>query len=329
MMKLYSKDFLVSAVSSMKRENRLAHAFLLTGERGAGKKTAADYIAMTLLCENISADGTPCGVSSHGEMCRQCRRILENTHPDVIRPERTGKKLIYNADTMREICVDAFVKPNDCEAKVYIFADCENIEERTQNFILKLIEEPPDTAYFIFTAVSRSVFLPTVLSRVITVGVPECSEESCMAALADMGFSSEQANEAVGRFHGNIGSCADYLKGGETAENAALCGDIISAIAAGDEYGLLTALHRIGENRNRIKLVMELADKTVRDACVLRLGTAPMISCDPKGAEALSRRISMKRAEAIHEAIGRVCVRCGMNMNVPAELSAFACAIMG
>lgn len=305
----------------MKREGRIAHAFLLTGERGVGKKTAADYIAMTLLCEK--GGDAPCGE------CRHCRRILENTHPDVIRPEKSGKKQIYNRETMRNICSDAYVKPNDCDSKVYIFTDCESVEEGTQNLMLKLIEEPPDTAYFIFTAVSRSVFLPTILSRVITIGIPECTETDCRMALADMGFSEVEISGAVERFHGNIGSCVDYLKGGETAENAEICRSVIAAISAGDEYGLLTALHRIGDNRNRIKLVLELADKTIRDACVARLGTAPMIGCDPKGAEALSRKISMKRAELIHEAIGRVIVHCGMNMNVPSEISAFVCAIMG
>ena len=321
MIKLWSKEQFVSTVGAMKREGRMAHAFLLTGERGAGKKTAADYIAMTLLCEK--GGDVPCGE------CRQCRRILENTHPDVIRPEKSGKKQIYNRDTIRGICSDAYVKPNDCDAKVYIFTDCESVEEATQNLMLKLIEEPPDTAYFIFTAVSRSVFLPTILSRVITLGIPECTEADCRLALADMGFSAEEIDGAVERFHGNIGNCADYLKGGETAENVEICRDVIAAIAAGDEYSLLTALHRIGDNRNRIKLVMELADKTIRDACVLRMGTAPMIGCDPKGAEALSRKISLKRAEVIHEAIGRVSVHCGMNMNVPSEISAFVCAIMG
>ncbi len=321
MIKLYSKDALVSSVAAMKRGGRMAHAFLLTGERGVGKKFSADYIAMTLLCEK--GGEVPCGE------CRQCRRILENIHPDVIKPEKTGKKQIYNRDTMRFVCSDAYVTPNDCDAKVYIFTDCENIEESTQNLMLKLIEEPPDTAYFIFTAVSAGVFLPTIRSRVITMGIPECSEEDCGAALADMGYAPDKISEALECFHGNIGGCTDYLKNGETAENVRLCRGIVSAMASGDEYGLLTALYNIGEDRRRIKTVMELADRTVRDACVMRLGSAAMIGCDPKGAELLSRKISVRRAEFIHEAILKVCAHCGMNMNVLPEMSAFACAVMG
>ena len=319
MLKLYSKDTLVSSIDAMKQSGRLAHAFLLTGERGVGKKVSAKYIAMTLLCEN----GSACGE------CRHCRRILEGSHPDVIYPEKSGKKQIYSADTMREICTDAYVSPNDCDAKIYIFSDCQDIEERTQNFLLKLIEEPPDAAYFIFTAESRSVFLPTILSRVISIGIPECSTADCKTVLADMGYTAEQIDEAVSCFHGNIGSCTDYLNGGPTAENVRLCRSIVEAICNNDEYGLLTALHNIGEDRKKVRLILELVDKVIRDACVMRISTASLIGCDPNGAEQLSKKISTHRAEIIHEAIARTISRCGINMNVPPEMAAFVCTVMG
>lgn len=321
MIKLYSKDTLVSAVTAMKRGGRMAHAFLLTGERGAGKKISADYIAMTLLCER--GGDVPCGE------CRQCKRILENSHPDVIKPERTGKKQIYNRETIRLVRSDAFVSPNDCDAKVYIFTDCENIEESTQNLMLKLIEEPPDMTYFIFTAVSAETFLPTIRSRVIAIGIPECTETDCMAALTDMGFPPEKAEEAVRCFHGNIGNCLDYLKGGASAENVQLCKEITAAIAVGDEYALLAAVHKAEADKEKLRAVMELADKTIRDACVLKLEAGSVTGCDPEGALELSRRISTRRAELIHDAIVRVCMRCGTNMNVPAETAAFVCAVMG
>lgn len=320
MMKLYSKETPAAALNAMKATGRFPHAFLLTGERGTGKKTFADHIAMTLLCEK----GSACGE------CRHCRRILSGTHPDVIKPEKSGKKQIYNRDTIRGICSDAYVAPNDCDAKVYIFTDCESIEENTQNLMLKLIEEPPDTAYFIFTAVSGSVFLPTILSRVVTIGIPEASEAACADALADTGnFSREQIEDAVKRFHGNIGCCMEYLSGGELAENTQLCREMISAIADGNEYELLKALHRIGDSRPRVRLVLGLADKVIRDACVMRLGNISLIGCDPEGAERLSRILTRKKAEAIHETIALTSARCENSANVPAEMAAFACTVMG
>lgn len=320
MIKLYSKEAPVAAVEAMKRTGRFPHAFLLTGERGVGKKFFSDHIAMTLLCET----GNACGE------CRHCRRILSGTHPDVIKPEKSGKKQIYNRETIRGVCSDAFVAPNDCDSKVYIFTDCESIEESTQNLMLKLIEEPPDTAYFIFTAVSGSVFLPTILSRVVTIGIPEASEKDCAAALSDTGmYSSAQVEDAVKRFHGNIGCCMEYLSGGELAENVKLCREIISAVADGSEYDLLKALHKIGDSRPRVRLVLGLADKVIRDACMMRFDNIPLIGCDPEGAERLSKTISRRRAETIHEAINLTSSRCEGNANVAAETASFACAVMG
>ena len=103
---------------------------------------------------------------------------------------------------------------------------------------------------------------------------------------------------------------------------------IISAIADRDEYGLLTALNNIGEDRHRISRVFELTDKVVRDACIIRLGTSHPIGCDPEGAEVLSRTISNRRADAIHEAIIKTIARCGGTINVSPEMSALAASVI-
>ena len=323
---LYSKDNITKAVTAMKTGGRMAHGFFLTGEKGVGKKTAAAYIAKVLMCESCT-DGVPCG------KCRHCRRIDENIHPDVIRPERSGIKQIYSRDTIREICSDAFTAPNDCDAKVYIFADCESIEERSQDLMLKLIEEPPDTAYFIFTAADRSALNSTILSRVITFGISECSEEECRRALADMGkYTSEQIEKAAEAYHGNIGSCIEYLENGAAAENAVLCTRIIDSLIKNSEYELNKALYDIGENREKIKDVLALTDKVIRDVCIIRLNgkeNVPLIGCYGSGAERLAERLSFRRAENIHNLLCRTIDYCKANVNVPVAMSALSGQLMG
>lgn len=323
-MKIYSKENVISSVNAMIRTGRLPHAFLLFGERGTGKKTLAEYIAMLMLCEN----GTACGA------CRHCRRIHANTHPDVIRPERSGKSLIYRRETVRDICSDAFIRPNDCDRKIYIFADCENMEEGTQNLMLKLIEEPPDHAYFIFTASGKSAFLPTILSRVIALGVSECSEQECREALADMGrYSAEQIDEAVSCFHGNIGSCIDYLDGKDIASYVEITKKIVGGIISGDEYIILKALNDIGDNREKIKEILSMTDKVVRDGCILRLNSEGnsirLTGCYPHGAELLSQGMSFRRAQAVHEALCSAVHQCESNVNTSAAMSALCGMLAG
>lgn len=325
-MTLYSKDNVISAVTAMKKNGRFAHGFLLTGEHGVGKKLTADYIARALLCDNC-ADGVPCGE------CRHCRRISENMHPDVIRPQRSGVKQIYSRDTIRDVCADAIIAPNDCDAKVYIFEDCENIEETTQNLMLKLIEEPPDTVYFIFTAADSSFFLPTILSRVITFGIAEPTEEECHAVLRDAGeYSEEDISDAIEAYHGNIGRCREYLSGGDAAEETALCRGIIDAMLSGSEYNINKAVFNIGERRDRIKAVLTLTDKVIRDVCIIRLegaDKARLIGCYRQGAVRLAETLSFRRAQAIHENLCRTIGYCNSNVNVPVAAAALSGALSG
>ncbi len=311
---LYSKDSIISALKYMKTQDRFAHSFLLTGDKGVGKKTTALYIAKSLLCENPSEDGVPCG------SCRQCRRIDNNTHPDVIIPERVGKKQIYNKETVRNICYEAFIMPNDCEAKVYILPDCENIEVNTQNLMLKLIEEPPEFCYFIFTAGDRSVFLPTILSRVIAFSLSECSPDEAISAITSLSkYSDVEIQLAVSHYHGNIGLLLSYLEKGEAFEDVNFCKSIVDALVSGNEYELNKAFFSIGENRERLKNILSLLDKIVRDALVLRLdvgnANAKIMSCYKNGAEALSRKISFQKAEVIHSSLHDVIAKLNSNAN--------------
>ena len=66
---------------------QLAHAFLFTGPRGRGQDLVADWLAMRLMCRNVTADGQPDG------MCDQCQRIASHEHPDVIQLAPDGNSI--------------------------------------------------------------------------------------------------------------------------------------------------------------------------------------------------------------------------------------------
>ena len=55
-MNLYSKKHITDAVSAMKRSGRVAHGFLLTGEKGVGKKTALRSAKHQFVGELIKTD---------------------------------------------------------------------------------------------------------------------------------------------------------------------------------------------------------------------------------------------------------------------------------
>ena len=58
-----------------------------------------------------------------------------------------------------------YIRPNDGARKVYIFADCGQLNQRDQNVLLKIVEEGPAYAAFLFCAETAAALLPTVRSR--------------------------------------------------------------------------------------------------------------------------------------------------------------------
>ena len=157
----------------------LSHALLLTGS--GQRMELARYAAAALECE---AEGNrPCGI------CRACRKVEENIHPDVITVQDDQHKNIGVA-VIREMRSDAYIRPNEGRRKVYIFPDCALLTEQDQNVLLKIVEEGPPYAAFLFCAENPSGVLQTLRSRCVELKLrpaedrseaPETAEQLCRA----------------------------------------------------------------------------------------------------------------------------------------------------
>lgn len=246
--KIYGCKAVTDTINSMMKSGRLSHAFLLFGEKGLGKKTLAAHIAEQI----VGAD----------------RDINPMSYPDIIWVEHSGVKQGFSVETLRGLCGDAYILPNNGDKKVYILSDCDNISIQAQNTLLKIIEEPPRFTHFIFTAQTKSVFLPTVLSRVISLGVAECSHEECADALREKNCSETDISEAISCFGGNIGLCLDYISSGETRQIVSSVRELVRSICQKSEYNILRVLTSLEGNRAMAKEVLSQAGKVIRDSCV-------------------------------------------------------------
>ena len=143
---------------------RLAHAYIAASMNEAARSSLARSLAAAMLCEDDSAEYRPCG------RCRACRKVSAGIHPDVI---SAGPELDSQGRKRREILVDqiraiaaaAAVVPNEGRRKVYVIADADTMNTQAQNALLKLLEEPPESAAFILCAANPGLLLPTVRSR--------------------------------------------------------------------------------------------------------------------------------------------------------------------
>ena len=316
--KIYGNRPALGSIEAMFGSGRLPHSFLIHGEKGTGKKMLAEYFAAALLCEN-NRDGKPCGE------CHSCRLAEKKAHPDIIYPEKSGKLETYSVETCRNVCADSIVSPNNGAAKVYIFTDCDNLGLPAQNALLKVVEEPPMHVYFIFTSVYKDSFLPTIISRVTSIGSTPCTRDECSACLAQMGCEDEDIKAAVNSFGGNIGLCREFIVSEELKSITALTRSAIDSIINSDEYGLMKALSDplLIKDRKMSRRFLELLDKTIRDAAVLRFcEDVEMAGCAPKKAERLSEKLSPNSAGKMHLLIGEAAKDISANVSSALVLTA-------
>ena len=148
------------------RQGRISHFYLISGPMGSGKKTLARLLAAAMQCQG---EEKPC------LSCKDCRKTLQNTHPDVIWAEDTEHKTVP-VRIVREMRESMFVRPNEGQRKIYIFPQELGVEG--QNTLLKVLEEPPSYGAFLLLTDNPEKLLPTIRSRCTELSLQALTEYS-------------------------------------------------------------------------------------------------------------------------------------------------------
>ena len=227
------------------KTDRMPHALLLEGDAGLGKRTLARRVDKAVLWTGAER---PCGE------CRSCVLFEAGTHPDLISAEPEKGKKSVSVEKIRELRQQAFVKPHISNRRVFLLENCGNMNEQSQNALLKILEEPPRGVTFILTAPSRTALLDTVVSRcvVMTLSPPERRQAipALQAAAAESGIelSRENADAALDAAAGNIGAALTAVTG-KTDETAAAAESFVAQLSSGKRTELLKILQPFSKDR--------------------------------------------------------------------------------
>ncbi|KMZ54550.1 DNA polymerase III subunit delta' [Dorea sp. D27] len=194
-------DYIRSAV----QEDKVSHAYILNGEKGAGKKMLANLFATTLLCEKAGPD--PCNE------CHSCRQAESGNHPDIIKVTHEKPSTISVDDIREQVNNTILIKPYQGPYKIYIIPQADMMSVQAQNALLKTIEEPPEYAVIMLLTENADTLLPTIASRCVmlklrnikdtlikkylmeTMEVPDYKADMCTAfAQGNMGRAILLAN---------------------------------------------------------------------------------------------------------------------------------------
>jgi DNA polymerase III subunit delta' len=155
-----------------------AHAFLLHGPTGVGKRTAAFAFAGALLGDQ--------------------RRVDARTHPDLYVLEPLGEMI--RIDDVRALRHDLHMRPFEAERRVYLVLDAQRMNEDAADALLKDLEEPPPYATIVLVASELGPLPPTILSRCQLVPFRRLSEPAVREWLvAQVPERSEEEVRALAR----------------------------------------------------------------------------------------------------------------------------------
>jgi DNA polymerase-3 subunit delta' len=190
------------------------HAYLFLGSPGSGTYRGALGFAALLLSSDAIASG------DHEAAARHRRLALAGSHADLVVIEAEGAFL--TVPDAEEIIRQASTSPVEGRRKVIVVPSIELINEATIGKVLKIIEEPPETAVFVLLAQEIPPEIVTIASRCVPVEFAPISTQVIETALFAAGVPPKRAKAAAAAANGDIERARLLATDDALADRAAL-----------------------------------------------------------------------------------------------------------
>lgn len=312
------KQHLREAITS----GKVSHAYIFSGEDGAGKNMLAHAFAMSLQCEGRDEHFDACG------KCHSCIQALSGNHPDIIRV--THEKASIGVDDVRiQINNDIQVKPYSSPYKIYIIDEAEKLTEAAQNALLKTIEEPPAYAVLILLTNNLSALLPTILSRCITLKLKTVDKELIKQFLmTEYQVPDYQAELSASFAQGNVGKAIKYASSDEFNELKDEVLHLLKYLDQMEIYEIIDGLKRISEKKDKINDYLDLMTIWYRDILMYKVtGNLNLLTYKSEFSD-ISKQANVLSYEGLDKIIAaiekaKIRINANVNFDIAIELMLF------
>lgn len=253
------KEHFRSALTSRK----ISHAYIINGEKSAGKEFIAKIFAQTLQCEKGGEE--PC------MECHSCKQALSDNQPDIIKITHEKPNTISVDDIRAQINNDVAIKPYSSPYKVYIMNEAEKMTVQAQNAILKTLEEPPEYAVILLLTTNVNSLLPTILSRCVVLNMKPVADDLVRKFLMEeLQIPDYKAEVCVAFARGNVGR-AKALASSEEFDNVkAEALSLLKYIQDMELYEIIAAIKKINDYKLEVNDYLDIMAIWYRDVLLFK-----------------------------------------------------------
>lgn len=312
------------------QRERLAHAFLISGPPGSGKRAlAARVIGMVNPPEEdggIDLFGDPEEVPAVPEL-----DSLQGEYARIVRPRSKSRRILI--DEIRELERSMHLAAPNGVWKVGVIVDADRMFDEPANAFLKTLEEPPPGCLLLLLTAHAEILLPTIRSRCVNIvlqpteryEVLEEEERTAFAGILAKGAQKPSARSALllkASFESLLAARKSAIEGANQAalkEEAA----IYKQATEGDWleerekfYAAMSASEYLAVRSALVDwLISWLGDAIRQKVGVSELGFAEYAAETAKFAESQDLTGLLKRVDTLQE------LRDLLNTNVPESLA--------
>ena len=291
--------------------DKVSHAYIINGPDKSGKMMLAEAFAAALQCER--GGNEPC------MECHSCKQAAGRNQPDILYVRHEKPNTISVDDIRTQLNNDIVIKPYSSKYKIYIVDEAEKMNVQAQNALLKTIEEPPAYAIILLLTTNADLFLPTILSRCVTLNIKAVPDEKIKKYLmSHYQIPDYQADVCTAFAQGNVGKARRLALSDNFTEMLEHAIHLVKYISEMEVSDLIEDLKKIGTYKMEINDYLDLLMVWYRDVLMFKatqdadnlIFTEEMNAIREKAKES-----SYEGLECILKALEKAKIRLNANVN--------------